>query len=334
MRRSALALVGIVALTPAWHASAALPHTPPEPSRLSTAPLPVSQTALALAALDRRIADLDTEEESTKHELAGLGAKLAEAHGHVLLRGRSFYRLTRAGMLPVGGGFDALVTHAMHVERARRALIADLGEEKHLHERGGELARGLERVARDRVALASQRTAMDSARIAMADEERRRKAFDRAFEASTGGGEFVPIYGGAMAEPASAVAVGGFQTSKGRLLFPVPGRADVRLAHREGTDGPGLEVHAPMGAAVRAVYAGRVAFADRYGAYGRIVIVDHGEHYFTVNGNLAGVDVKVGDDLGAGDRLGTVGDDGQGPMLYFEIRHGAETIPPGPWLGL
>jgi murein DD-endopeptidase MepM/ murein hydrolase activator NlpD len=323
----------LVATLPLLHAHAALPsHAPLEsPHAVLGSPPPVSQTALALAALDRRIADLDAEEESTKHELAGLGGKLADAHGHVLLRGRAFYRLTRAGMLPVGGGFASLVTHAMHVERARRALIADLGEERHLHEHGAELARGLERVARDRVALASQRTAMDSARIAMADEERRRKAFDRAFEASTGTGEYVPIYGGATAEPASP---GGFQTSKGRLLFPVTGRADVRLAHREGTDGPGLEVHAPLGAPVRAVYAGRVAFADRYGAYGRIVIVDHGDHYFTVNGNLAGVDVKVGDDLGAGDRLGTVGDDGQGPMLYFEIRHGAETIPPGPWLGL
>jgi septal ring factor EnvC (AmiA/AmiB activator) len=29
-----------------------------------------------------------------------------------------------------------------------------------------------------------------------------------------------------------------------------------------------------------------------------------------------------------------VGDDGQGAMLYFEIRHGTETMSPGPWLGV
>jgi murein DD-endopeptidase MepM/ murein hydrolase activator NlpD len=337
MKRSGLlTLLGSFAVAASWPAHAALPSRAAlDAQRAPTtlgAPLPQSQAALALAALDRRIADLDAEEESTKHELSGLGGKLSEAHARTILRGRAFYRLTRAGMLPVGGGFDALVTHAMHVERARRALISDIGEEKRLHERGADLARGLERVARDRVALAGQRTAMDSARIAMADEERRRKAFDRAFEASSAGAsDYVPIYGGASAEPATP---GGFQTAKGRLLFPVLGRAEVRAAHREGTDGPGLEVHAPQGAVVRAVYSGRVAFADRYGPYGRIVIVDHGEHYFTVNGNLASVDVKVGDDLGAGDRVGTVGDDGQGAMLYFEIRHGAETIPPGAWLGL
>jgi septal ring factor EnvC (AmiA/AmiB activator) len=118
------------------------------------------------------------------------------------------------------------------------------------------------------------------------------------------------------------------------LLFPVVGRADVRPAHREGTDGPGLEIHAAVGAVVRAVFAGRVAFADRYGPYGRIVILDHGDHYYTVSGDLDEVDVKVGQDLGVGERLGTVGDDGQGPMLYFEVRHGSQTIAPAAWLGL
>ena len=86
--------------------------------------------------------------------------------------------------------------------------------------------------------------------------------------------------------------------------------------------------------AVRAVFGGRVAFADRYGPYGRLVILDHGDHYYSVSGNLASLDVKVGDEVSGGERLGTVGDEGRGPMLYFEIRHGTETLPPGGWLGL
>jgi septal ring factor EnvC (AmiA/AmiB activator) len=127
---------------------------------------------------------------------------------------------------------------------------------------------------------------------------------------------------------------GGFQSARGRLLFPVVGRAQYRQARREGTDGPGLEIDAPVGTSVRAVYAGRVAFADRYGPYGRIVILDHGDHYYTVSGNLATIDVKIGQDIAAGERVGTIGDEGQGPMLYFEVRHGSQTVPPGPWLGM
>jgi murein hydrolase activator len=311
------------------HASTIAPGSAPGSFRPSSSSDP--DPTLALAALDRKIADLDAEDESSRREIAGLGEKIALSHARVLFRGRAFYRLTRAGLLALGGGFDALVTHAMRVERARRAVAEDLAGESALREHGAELARDLERVARDRVALASQRTAMDSARMAMQDEERRRAAFDRAFQTSGAGSDYVPVTGGPASDP---VNLGGFQASRGRLLFPVIGRSDVRATRREGTDGPGLEIHAPAGATVRAVFAGRVAFADRYGAYGRIVIIDHGDHYYSVSGNLATAEVKIGDVVNAGERVGTVGDEGQGPMLYLEIRHGADTVPPGPWLGL
>jgi septal ring factor EnvC (AmiA/AmiB activator) len=235
-------------------------------------------------------------------------------------------------MLPVGGGFNELVSHAMRVERSRRALGADLEAETKLRTHGGELARALERVARDRVALGSQRSAMDAARLAVEDESRRQSAFDHAFSTSNGPSEYVAVYGGNGAAPDHVG--GGFATSRGRLLFPLAGRSEVRPARREGTDGPGLEIRATLGAPVRAVFAGRVAFADRYGAYGRLVILDHGDHYYSVSGNLAAMDVKAGDAVSAGDRLGTVGDEGRGPMLYFEVRHGTETVPPAPWLGI
>lgn len=305
-------------------------------STASAAPPPAlpSDPALALAALDRRIADLDAEEQADKQELTQMAARIALAHAHTLAHGRAFYKMTRAGLLPVGGGFGSLVVHAMHVERARRLVGADVEEEARLRGRGADLARALERVARDRVSLAGQRTAMDSARIAMQDEIRRQQAFDRAFETSTGTSGYVAVYGGNGLSPDPESTGGGFALARGRLLFPIAGRAEVRAAHREGTEGPGLEVHAPVGTVVRAVYAGRVAFADRYGPYGRIVILDHGDHFYTVSGNLADIDVKIGQDVGGGERVGTVGDDGQGAMLYFEVRHGSQTVPPAPWLGL
>jgi murein DD-endopeptidase MepM/ murein hydrolase activator NlpD len=315
------ALLALMAVAVAGHAA---------PLGAPSAPPPPPSTTLALAALDRKIADLDAEEEASKRELAELGGRIGEAHGRALMRGRSFYRLTRAGMLPVGGGFNELVSHALRVERARRALATDLGAEKKLRERGSELSRTLERIARDRIALSSQRTAMDAARVAVEDESRRQQAFDRAFATSSGANDYVPIGSGAS----PGVASRGFSAARGRLLFPVAGRSEVRPAHREGTNGPGLEIRAALGAPVRAVYGGRVAFADRYGAYGRLVIVDHGDHYYSVSGNLAGIDVKVADEVSAGERIGSIGDEGRGPMLYFEIRHGTETMPPGSWLGI
>jgi murein DD-endopeptidase MepM/ murein hydrolase activator NlpD len=293
-----------------------------------------SDPSLALAALDRKIADLDSAEQADKLEIERVGEDIAAVHARVVGRGKAFYKLTRAGLLPVGGGFDALVTHAMRVERVRRLLTDELGDQARLRLRAVDLASELERIARDRVAFASQRSAMDAARLAAQEEARRQGAFDRAFQTSTGAAaDYVAVYGGADGVPSDPSAAG-FAAARGKLLFPVAGRAEVLAARRAGTDGPGLEIHAPAGAVVRASFAGHVSFADRYGPYGRIVILDHGAHYYTVSGNLNEIDVKIGQDVGAGERIGTVGDDGPGPMLYFEVRHGSQTVAPGPWLGL
>jgi murein DD-endopeptidase MepM/ murein hydrolase activator NlpD len=293
-----------------------------------------SNPTLALAALDKTIAELDSTVQADKIDIERVGTELGGQHARLLSRGKGFYKLTRAGLLPVGGGFDALVTYAMRVERARRLLTSELDAEIRLRARAVDLASEIDRLARDRLSLASQRAAMDATRLALLDDARRQSAFDKAFETSTGAGaDYVSVYGGVGGVATDAPA-GGFAAARGRLLFPVAGRADVRPAHRDGTDGPGLEIHAPAGSVVRAAFAGHVAFADRYGPYGRIVILDHGGHFYTVSGNLDEIDVKIGQDVGAGERIGTVGDDGQGPMLYFEVRHGSQTVPPSPWLGL
>ena len=323
MRRGSLAaLASALALTAVAWVRAATP-----------AGMGPSDPALALAALDRKIADLDASEQADKMEIALAGAQVGGAKERVIARGRAFYKLTRAGLLPVGGGFDSLVSYAMRVERMRRLLAKDLDEEARLRSRAVDLAGDLERIARDRVAFATQRSAMDAARQAMLEESRRQAAFDRAFQTSTGASADYVAVGGA-GDLGYDTPTEGFAAARGRLVFPVAGRADVRAAHRDGTDGPGLEIHAPAGSPVRAAFAGHVAFADRYGPYGRIVILDHGAHYYTVSGNLDAIDVKIGQDVGAGERIGTVGDDGPGPMLYFEVRHGSQTVPPSPWLGL
>ncbi len=288
---------------------------------------------LVLAELDRKLANLDSRERDDKQELARTAERVALSQSRLIAHGRAFYKLTRAGLLPVGGGFDALVTHAMHVERAKRQVMQDVEDRRRLHGRAEELTLDLDRLSHDRGELSSQRQAVDASRVAAEDDMRREAAFDKAFETSTGAGEYVAVYGGAGGL-ASETPAGGFADAKGRLLFPVAGRAEVRPAKRDSAAGPGLEIHAAAGSVVRAVFAGRVAFADRYGPYGRIIILDHGSHYYTVSGNLDEVDVKMGDEIGAGERIGTVGDDGQGSMLYFEVRQGSRTVPPGPWLGL
>jgi septal ring factor EnvC (AmiA/AmiB activator) len=98
----------------------------------------------------------------------------------------------------------------------------------------------------------------------------------------------------------------------------------------------GVDFDAPLGAAVEAVAAGQVRFTGWFRGYGKLVILDHGDEYFSVSGHLADIRVEVGDEVESRGVIGTVGDTGSlsGPRLYFEIRHGREPQDPRKWLHL
>lgn len=289
--------------------------------------------ATAPVDVDRMLDDLDKQERELKRELDELAKDAKRAHTRTIARGRAYVRLVRAGLLPIGGGFEATVDHASRIERLRRALARDVELERKVAKRRVELAKKLDDLRARRGPLEVQQQAMAKARTALLAESDRALAFQRAFE-SSGPAQHTAVYGAGVGPSDPSELTAGFGSMKGRLPFPLPGRAEIRSARRPGADGPGLEMRVPRGSPVRAVYAGRVAFADTYAAYGKTVILDHGGGYYTVSANLEDLLVKAGDEVTAGTRIASVGDMGQGPMLYFEIRSGTETVDPAEWFGI
>ncbi|HEY0838743.1 MAG TPA: peptidoglycan DD-metalloendopeptidase family protein, partial [Vulgatibacter sp.] len=133
----------------------------------------------------------------------------------------------------------------------------------------------------------------------------------------------------------------GFAALRGSLLPPVEGAVvevlfgkTLNARFHTEVHQNGLDLRAPKGAAVRAVAPGRVAFAASFRAYGNLAIVDHGGGFHTLYAHLDSFDVKEGDEVEAGRRIGRVGDTGslKGAYLYFEIRDGAKPVDPLPWL--
>lgn len=314
-------------------AAAAMPGLPgsttdePEPAAAPVA-LPATPEGIE-EALDK----LDRQRRRAKTELRELGRKSKLVHRRAILRGRAYVRVARAGLLPIGGGFEALVEHASRLERLRRALERDVEMEHKLDARRVALGKRLDAIEERRVPLEADQRAIARARTALLAERDRTLAFKRAFE-SSGPGAPTAIYGAQLGPRDPSELSDGFASMKGRLPFPVPGRTEIHPAQRRAADGPGLEMRAPLGSPVRAVYPGRVAFADDYADYGKTVIVDEGDSYYTVSANLSEISVQVGDDVSEGTRLGTVGNTGSGPALYFEIRRGADTIDPSSWFGI
>ncbi len=96
----------------------------------------------------------------------------------------------------------------------------------------------------------------------------------------------------------------------------------------------GVVLAAPRGREVRAVYHGRVVFADWLAGLGLLLVVDHGGGYMTLYGYNETILKNAGDWVAPGDVIATVGDSGGQPRaaLYFEIREGARPVNPRQWV--
>jgi murein DD-endopeptidase MepM/ murein hydrolase activator NlpD len=84
----------------------------------------------------------------------------------------------------------------------------------------------------------------------------------------------------------------------------------------------GVDYGAPTGTAVRAVGEGVVEFAGRQNGYGNVVQIRHAGGRNTLYGHLSRIDVKKGQSIEQGQRIGAVGATGwaTGPHLHFEFR--------------
>ncbi len=87
----------------------------------------------------------------------------------------------------------------------------------------------------------------------------------------------------------------------------------------------GVDYAAPTGTAVRSVGDGTVEFAGWQNGYGNVVHLTHSNDRSTVYAHLSHLDVKKGQHVEQGQRIGAVGATGwaTGPHLHFEFRvHG------------
>jgi len=126
-----------------------------------------------------------------------------------------------------------------------------------------------------------------------------------------------------------------FAKLRGRLAWPASGSLLAKFGQsRAGTmKWDGVLIGAERGSPVRAVYHGRVIYADWLPGLGLLTIVDHGEGYLSLYGHNERLFKAVGERVAAGDSIATVGDSGgtNRPQLYFEIRKGGRPVNPQPW---
>jgi murein DD-endopeptidase MepM/ murein hydrolase activator NlpD len=84
----------------------------------------------------------------------------------------------------------------------------------------------------------------------------------------------------------------------------------------------GVDYAAPTGTAIRTVGDGVVEFAGVQRGYGNVVEIMHRDGKSTLYAHMSRIDVRKGQRIGQGDRIGAVGSTGwsTGPHLHFEFR--------------
>lgn len=128
-----------------------------------------------------------------------------------------------------------------------------------------------------------------------------------------------------------------FEARKGNLPWPLKGRvtnafgqsrADGRLTWH------GMLIAAEEGTEVKAVFRGRVVFANWLRGFGLLTIIDHGGGFMTLYGHADVLLKTVGDFTEGGEVIARAGKSGgqQVSGLYFEVRQKGAARDPIGWL--
>jgi len=124
------------------------------------------------------------------------------------------------------------------------------------------------------------------------------------------------------------------EINKGNLPWPVRGKvianfgSQVHPKYKTKTRNTGIDIECAKGSLVSAIGAGRVVYADRFMGYGNLLIIDHGDGYYSLYANLSEMFVGVGVAVEPGQRIAKVEEN-----LHFELRKEGQPVDPLEWLG-
>lgn len=306
-----------------------------------------AQLEVTKANLERSIANLEAQRARLRARLRAMYMTGPAGDLEFLLSTRSFAQLlARWDFLNMVAEQDRILLEDVRdrkeqVEANQHSLEGDLSEVQVVQKRTTQESSRLaslrkekagtvasiknERQSYEAAAAELERTAKRIQSLLAQLERRRREEAEKARQS------------GRNPQPYS----GDFAKGLGQLDWPVRGEVvgtfGIETHPKFGTRirNDGIDIAAPIGTAVHAVAKGRVDFAnDDYEGMGGMIVLNHGDGYFTLYGHLDAVLVSSGQEVEPGATIGRVGDAGslKGPILHFEVRKGSAAQDPKTWL--
>jgi murein hydrolase activator len=314
-----------------------------------------------LRAANARLSSISNELAAKKVEAEGLERAMTERQTVLRQRVVALYRWQRSGSpMVILNGTESLASFMRRKHYLQAALSYDRELAVQLREASQRQALLQHELAQKLEQLDSQKQALGAAQEAVRQEAEKKKTLLASLrrEKATRSRALREMEMAAqrlarMLDEMSRRAVGrphevpggpstgsGLDAMRGRLDWPVKGHVSApfgKFKHPEFAAEivrKGIDIDAPLGDAIRAVERGRVVYANHFSGYGNMMIVDHGERYYTIYGHLGEMLKKNGDDVRRGEILGRVGegDSWSGAKLYFEMRKDGRSVDPMAWL--
>ena len=141
-------------------------------------------------------------------------------------------------------------------------------------------------------------------------------------------------------DPAAVALSAEFSANKGKLPWPVNGSVVAKFGKQyhpvfknlELPANNGLDITAPKGSQIKAVFNGTVKQVFVMPGYNQCVLVQHGKNYFTFYCKLGSVTVKAGDKVTTGQVLGTMETQSGNNQIHFELWKDSKPQNPEGWL--
>ena len=197
-----------------------------------------------------------------------------------------------------------------------RQLQVDLVKERH-HERAAQLEnyrmlKGAEAQVERLIRDFNSRRELEKVAQEERDQARKQHDFDLAVRDSP-----FALAKGKLPLPIAGKVISFF----GRALDP---KSNLQIFKK------GIDIETAKEQPVLSVFAGKVAYSGELPNYGRLTIVDHGDHFYTLCAKLGALSKKAGDVVAAGEPIGT--SDADGTPVYFEIRSRNIAVNPLQWV--
>lgn len=310
----------------------------------------IAQQKTKVDALKARVKEQQQVIDAKEKELATITQNNKDLQQHLTKRLRAFYLMGKTGLFNIvfssqtlpqllltHEAFHSLITYDQSLFAAYRESVAAIDRVKRSHELEKSVLENFLADA-DKEGLDLQQAAEEKNSLLKRVQTQRglyeqalkemKKAENNLTSTLTGGSRTLEGW-----------KAGDFLRHKGKLPPPVWGEITslFRQASSETDDTTftnGITIHTPDRAEVFAVYDGEVIFSGYMRGYGKMLIIDHGQQYYSVTAGFEELRVKEGALVKQEQVVGLTGKSATlfGKGLYFEIRHGVLAENPLDWL--